>query len=352
MFGYLSNNVKLIYLVLHWNWMRLASMKMLERKPEAMATIDRCAIMAIYTCKKSSHLNMPFNGIKVIIKYNLCVICDRLMGFPFFVRVHFVRWQLYTWLRIEIVWVSHCPSRELVRLHCIVLLHSHNNEQVMRIHLMKMWNWQYAKVKNEMFCHYGQLRCARLDTTYYTDRIIVSTTNREFVVLPAQRLIHNWRCCASPSHCLRLSAEALESVYWNCGLWRAYTHTHTRAQMAEGNNQMGKADNPGFAMLQRHPVVTRRHTHTHTRSQIWKIQRMYHFELNSLLNDRLFFRISGCVCIDAESDVFISQQQFSNGLSVCVCDYNMGCGAKHSVSLMTGTKNQCSNVLANVLSLP
>lgn len=35
---------------------------------------------------------MPFNKIKVIIKYNLCVICDRSMGFFFSV---FVCWQLY-----------------------------------------------------------------------------------------------------------------------------------------------------------------------------------------------------------------------------------------------------------------
>lgn len=70
----------------------------------------------------------------------------------------------------------------------------------------------------------------------------------------------------------------------------------------------------------------------------------------------LLWMIWGVFAFDASQTCSFHSSTFqmaylSVWLLLCVLHYNID-SAVHSVSLMTGTENQCSNVLANVLSLP
>lgn len=263
---------------------------------------------------------MPFKRIKVIIKYNLCVICDRLMGFFGSVSLCVRMFISYVIAFGVCEYLSLTEPCELVRLHCIVLLHSHNkwtgnayssNENVkLTIHHRgeQRSGLPSREISTENFASIGYEVLQR-------ERIIFLTANRKFLVLPAQRLIHNWRCCASSSYRLRSGVEALESVFTgivDCG---AQTHTHTRVYR-QPKREKPTTDNTDkhvlalalqcFNTIQLSHTQTHTHSHTYTwtltRTQIWKIQQMYHVvhsESNLLLNTGCFFRFLGCVCIDA-----------------------------------------------------
>lgn len=234
---------------------------------------------------------------------------------------------------------------ELVHLHCIASVH----RSVIRL---------LSNVNVRLTVHHTVWRTINfaIERRYYNDKKFCFTANREFFVLPVQRLIHNWRWCASVWHSIgsdyvtSIGKYALES-------WIVpYTYTRVAARKSTGKSRQPISNThtrPDFAMLPYHPNGT---THTCIRIQRRKYGKFSRCTSRCTLIQLTFeigFFFSGCVCIDASQPCSFHTELFSLSLplqwfvciSLCICVYE-------KLNDRYQKKNQFPIVLANVLSLP
>lgn len=221
------------------------------------------------------------------------------------------------------------------------------NGWVMRIHLIKLWMpiftlHQNTSLRNEEL---------KRSENFYSKPWI-------FIVLPAQQLKHNWRWCASALYSigwmtLSIGIHVLES-WMSCG-----AHTHI-VQMEKADSRLfthtnlicgteHKTNTSWLCYVSIYWISSCHNTYTdtHINMENSAVVSVCYFGSTHFFKQNSTFFFFG-VCLHCQLDPFNSYSQCFAVLKRIQHRRRN----QQAVHLMTGTKHQFPNVLANELLLP